>query len=91
MTLKMERHFDGTSTTIRLIGRMRREHLEVLKAQMEESGTKVTLDLREVTLVDVDVVVFLGSCEAQGVELAHCSPYISHWISRERDRQNKRL
>jgi hypothetical protein len=40
-------------------------------------------DLQEVTLVDVEVVRFLGMCEAKGVELAHCSPYIREWIFRE--------
>ena len=41
------------------------------------------LDLDEVTLVDVEVVRFLGMCEAKGVELAHCSPYIREWVFRE--------
>jgi hypothetical protein len=39
--------------------------------------------LEEVTLVDVEVVRFLGMCEANGVELVHCSPYIREWIRRE--------
>jgi hypothetical protein len=37
-----------------------------------------------VSLVDVDVVCFLGICEREGVELVHCSPYIKDWIARER-------
>ena len=43
----------------------------------------IVLDLEEVTLVDVDVVRFLGMCEAKGVELVRCSPYIREWIFRE--------
>ena len=43
----------------------------------------IVLDLEEVTLVDVDVVRFLGMCEAKGVELVHCSPYIREWVFRE--------
>jgi hypothetical protein len=31
-------------------------------------------------------VRFLSECEAQGIELLHCSPYIREWISRERKR-----
>ena len=62
MTLKIERYSDGLSTTIRLIGRMRAEHLEELKTQIRESGSKITLDLEEVNLVDVDVIRFLGTC-----------------------------
>lgn len=88
MTLKMERDSDGPRTTIRLIGRMQAEHLEELKAQMRDSGTSVTLDLNEVSLVDVDVVHFLGICRREGVELLHCSPYISDWITKEQDRES---
>jgi hypothetical protein len=43
----------------------------------------VKLDLNEVTLVDVDVVRFLGGQERRGVELGKCSPYIREWIQRE--------
>jgi hypothetical protein len=43
----------------------------------------IVLDLEEVTLVDVDVVRFLGMCEAKGVELVHCSNYIREWVFRE--------
>jgi len=60
MTLKIEKDSTGPSTTIRLIGRMRREHLEELKAQIKNGGSRVTLDLDEVSLVDVDVVCFSG-------------------------------
>jgi anti-anti-sigma regulatory factor len=84
MTLKIEKDSNGHSTTIRLIGRMRLEHLEELKAPMKDSGPKVTLDLNEVSLVDVDIVRFLGICQREGVELLHCSPYIRDWIAKER-------
>ena len=63
---------------------MRREHLEELKARMKDSGPKVTLNLNEVSLVDVDIVCFLRICESERVELIHCSPYIRDWIARER-------
>ena len=85
MTLMIEKSFDGHITTIRLIGRMQSEHLEELKAQMKNTGLRVALDLREVRLVDVDVVRFLGICQSEGVELLHCSPYIRDWIRKERD------
>jgi hypothetical protein len=88
MTLKIERQSDGRSTTIRLIGRMRAEHLEELDTQIRECGSKIALDLEEVNLVDVEVVRFLGICEAQGVTLLNCSPYISDWVVKERQRKN---
>ena len=52
MTLKIERVSDGQSTTIRLIGRMRAEHLDELKAQIKDDGLVTTLDMEEVRLVD---------------------------------------
>ncbi len=85
MTLKIEKYGDGNSTTIRLIGRMQSEHLEELEKQIRESGPAIILDLDEVTLVDVEIVRFLGTCEARGATLLNCSPYIRDWIGKERD------
>ena len=83
MTVKIEKDSDGQQTTIRLIGHMQSEHLEELKAQMKGSGPGMVLDLDEMTLVDVEVVRFLGTCEQEGTELLHCPLYIREWISRE--------
>ena len=85
MTLRIEKASDGHSTTIRLIGRMRAEHLEELEKQIRESGPALILDLDEVTLVDVEIVRFLGNCESQGATLLNCSSYIRDWIGKERD------
>jgi hypothetical protein len=85
MTLKIERYSEGPSTKIRLIGRIQAEHLAELEKQFRESESKIALDLEEVNLVDVEAVRFLGMCEAQGVTLLNCSPYIRDWIGRERD------
>ena len=85
MTLKIEKYAEGDSTTIRLIGRMQAEHLEELEKQIRESGPAITLDLEEVTLVDVEIVRFLGACETRGAMLLNCSLYIRDWIGKERD------
>jgi len=42
------------------------------------------LDLEEVDLVDVEAVRFLNTCEAGGISVLHCSPYIREWMFRER-------
>jgi anti-anti-sigma regulatory factor len=84
MTLRIERSAGLAGTRIRLIGRMQAEHVSEVERQIGESGTKVTLDLEEVTLVDVQVVRFLGACEIRGISVLNCSPYISEWIARER-------
>ncbi len=85
MTFKIERHRDENGTTIRLIGRMRAEHLSDLEKQIRESESRIVLDLEELDLIDVKAVRFLGMCEKQGVTLVNCSPYIRHWIGKERD------
>ena len=84
MTFKIEKYRDAHSTTIRLIGRMRAEHLSELEKQIGESESKIVLDLEELDLVDVEAVRFLGMCEIQGVILLNCSPYIRDWIGKER-------
>ena len=89
MTLRIEKSSDGNTTTIRLVGRVRAEHLDALNAEIKNSEPPVALDLGEVSLVDVDVVRFLGAtCQAKGVKLTGCSPYIRHWIAIEIEREH---
>jgi hypothetical protein len=83
--LRIEKTSGQGRTTIRLIGRFQSEHIEELKAQLKTNGAQFVLDLLEVTLVDLDVVQFLARCEAGGVKVVHCPPYIREWIIRERE------
>ena len=61
MTLKIETTLGKGSTTIRLIGRIRTEHLSELKAQLNAVFTSIVLDLGEVSLVNLEVVRFLST------------------------------
>ena len=72
--------------TIKLIGRIRTEHLSELRAQLDAISTGVVLDLGEVSLVNLEVVRFLSKCESQGIPLLNCSAYIRKWIEREQQR-----
>jgi len=83
--LKIERDSQSGKTTVRLIGRFQSEHIGELEKQLQAPGPRCVLDLREVTLVDVDVVRFLGVCEVEGVEIVHCPQYIREWVVRERE------
>jgi hypothetical protein len=85
MTLKIEKVSDASGTTLRLIGRMQIEHLQELKTQIELGGPNVSLDVEEMSLVDVEAVRFLGECQAQGVKIIGCAPYIRDWIESEAD------
>ena len=80
MTLKIER----IRSRIRLSGEFRSEHLDQVKAEIELCESPAVLDLEELDLVDVEGVRFLNACEAKGISVLHCSPYIREWMSRER-------
>jgi hypothetical protein len=83
MVMRIERVVKGQVTILRLSGRLQSEDLDQLKAQIEGGTQRVVLDLEEVKLVDRDAVCFLAVCEANGIELRECSPYICDWIARE--------
>ena len=85
VTLKIEKTLGERGTIIKLMGRIRAEHLDELKAQIRASVPKIVLELGEVSLVDADAVRFLISCEAEGIQLLNCSAYIRQWIVRERE------
>jgi len=50
----------------------------------EASGRRLVLDLKDLTLVDQDVVGFLRRCEADSIQLKNCPAYIREWIRGER-------
>jgi hypothetical protein len=84
MTIKIERISGKPITRIRLSGAFRSEHCDQVKAEIERGGPRIALDLEEVDLVDVEGVRFLNACEAEGISVLRCSPYIREWMLRER-------
>ena len=84
---KIETAPDKDGTGIKLIGWLRSEYLPELRAKIETNGPPVVLVMADVTLVDVEAVRFLRSCETNGVELRDCPAYIRKWIARERARK----
>ena len=84
MTLRIERITGKRRTRIRFSVKVRAEHLDQLKAEIELAGPRVALDLEEVDLVDIEGVRFLNGCLAQGISVLRCSPYIREWMFRER-------
>jgi hypothetical protein len=87
MTLRIER----VQVRIRLSGEFRSEQLDQVKAEIELCESPAVLDLEEVDLVDVECVRFLNACEAKGISVLHCSPYIREWMTRERSRPGGRI
>ncbi len=80
---KIEKLTEGNTTVLRLMGRINAEHLDELSKLIADAEPSVKLDLSEVTLVDVDVIRFLGNQERRGVQLGNCSRYVREWIQRE--------
>jgi hypothetical protein len=87
MTLRIEQSSRRGRTVLKLIGQIHSEDLEDFKAQTLGAGPGMEFDLDELTLVDVWVVRYLAECEARGVDLLKCPPYIREWIKRETNRK----
>jgi hypothetical protein len=74
-----------------LSGRMQTEDIAQVQRLLavETAGKPVTLDLRNVMLVNQDAVTFLAGCEVKGIEIESCPLHIRTWIDQEK-RRNKR-
>jgi hypothetical protein len=83
--LRVERSSNG-EVIFRLSGRMHGENIvqleELLKS--EEKGRSITLDLKDVTLVNEDAVGFLSRCDIDNIALTNCPAYIREWITKQR-------
>jgi hypothetical protein len=82
MTLRIER----VQGRIRLSGEFRFGHLDQVKTEIERCQSPIVLDLEELDLIDLEGVRFLNACEAEGISILHCSPYIREWMLQERGR-----
>jgi hypothetical protein len=81
--LRIERRSKGKSSTdLKLSGRMQADGLSELLAEIEECNP-LSIDLKEVTLLDRDSVRFLIRCQSDGIKLVNCPLYVQEWITRE--------
>ena len=78
--LRIERMTDGTSTVLKLSGRLDEDYLAQLHSEIEQSGNAPKLDLRDVKLVDRPSVRFLIRCESRGIRLLDCPLYVQEWL-----------
>ena len=83
--LKIQRSSNG-EVIFRLAGRLNEEQVAEMEALLrsEAATREIVLDLKDLTLVDRDVVSFLKSCGADTIKLKNCPAYIREWITRER-------
>jgi hypothetical protein len=86
MVLRIEQIADESETIFRLIGRITSPDVQQLKAEIAEARNRVTLDLAQVWLVDLDAVHFLAVAENNGIQLRGLPHYIRAWIVLEKPR-----
>jgi hypothetical protein len=89
VTLRIERSSEAELVVFTLTGRMESQDMAELHRVLsqEQGNPRIVLDLRDIVLIDRDAVKFVANCEAAGIELQNCPPYIRAWIGKE---ENKR-
>ena len=86
MAFRIETAARGRLTIFALSGRIEKLAIEELRKLLEgqEEWNEIVLDLKEVRLVDREVVHFFIGCETDGVTLENCTPDIREWMEREK-------
>ena len=87
MTFRIETTPRGKFTVFILSGRIESQAIDELRRLLElhADHRDIVLDLKDVGVVDREVMRFFMSCEADGVKLERCTPYIREWREREKD------
>jgi hypothetical protein len=86
MTFRIETAARGTVRVFILSGRIETQAIAELKRLFEQSDyPEIVLDLKDVGVIDREVVRFFTRCEADGVKLENCASYIREWMEREKD------
>jgi hypothetical protein len=82
--LKIQRYGNG-EVVFTLSGRLGADNVSALSSLLAEepAGRPLVLDLKDVILVDREIVRFLQAREGAGITLRNCPPYIREWIARE--------
>ncbi len=87
MTFRIETAARGGCAVFNLSGRIETPAIAELRRlfQCQTDYRDIVLDLKDVTVVDRDVMHFLLRCEADGVKLENCASYIREWMVREKE------
>ena len=85
MTCRIDRRVIGQDcATLYISGRITEECVDTLRASLEQEKGVVTIDLKDVLIVNREAIKLLAVCEANGVELKNSPAYIREWVTRER-------
>jgi anti-anti-sigma regulatory factor len=81
--LRIQRSADG-DVVFTVSGRLAVDNVSELASALaaEPEGRGLVLDLKNVVLVDRDIVLFLRACEGDGIAIRNCPPYIREWMAR---------
>jgi len=90
LTYRIHRWVTPDTVVFALSGDMDIEHATRLRESLaNEANGHVTLDLKDVTLVDRAAVRFLAGVEAAVIRIVNCPEYVRSWMAAERDWQQK--
>jgi STAS domain-containing protein len=89
--LRIRRSEDNGHAIFALSGRIEERHVSELHELLdpEAKPEDVTLDLKEVKLVDREAIRFLAACKARGIRLKDCPSYVRRWIEQGSDISHK--
>ena len=84
--LRIRRTENGEVVFI-LSGQIHKDNIAELEALIaaEVKDRRIILDLKDMTLTGQDGIAFLVRCEAAGIALANCDPYVREWIRIQND------
>jgi hypothetical protein len=87
MAFRIETVARGRLSVFILSGHIETQAIAELKRLFERQTDcrDIVVDLRDVSMVDREVMRFFIRCEADGVMLENCTPYIREWMKREKD------
>jgi hypothetical protein len=80
--MKIKRSANG-EVVFTLSGRMDKEHIAELETliRSEANGSRIILDLKDLTLAGQDAISFLERWEAHDIALKNCAGYLREWIT----------
>jgi len=84
--LKVRRTANG-EVVFAISGQLETEGLRELSTllELEPSTRAVTLELKDLVIVDRDAVAFLRACAEKGIKLRNCPKYIRTWMASDGD------
>jgi anti-anti-sigma regulatory factor len=87
MPFRIETAARGRFTVFILSGRIDASAITELRrlCEGETDLRDIVFDLKGVSVIDREVMRFFVRCEANGVQLENCTPYIREWMEREKD------